>query len=276
MKGAGGTGLAAMATSAATGPHSGLALAHAAAAAAAGAAREGHHHHHHHGGGGGTDGVNSAAAAAAAGSEVGRGAASVPARVSTPPLGVSASVGHDHWASDVLSAVKGGAEEPPPPPPPAPARPRSESPPPRAASPSDPVARLVLERKKRFHSGRMLEVKNLPDECTEQVGSNEFPTFSCFCFLFVSCWRGGATFSLATSPFGPSHFLLLTLRVNGFFSPLLFLSPPPPRPPPSLTPNLQFSHPWRGFLLHAYFPSPLTCSSGEGVVSHDDEEGRRP
>ena len=100
-----------------------------------------------------------------------------------PPVGVSASVGHDHWANDVLNVVAAG---------PAssqgsnsPGSSRSE---PR--SPSDhedggpgaggllgphhsdsdlSVERRVLEKKRKFHTGRQLELKNLPDGCTEQV-----------------------------------------------------------------------------------------------------------
>ncbi len=109
-------------------------------------------------------------------------------QANTPPLGVSASVGHDHWASDVMKEVHRRPEDdatattasttetssptPPPPPPPPPSLPASEShvvPPPADDSHLDPVAKLVLEKKRKFHSGRMLEVKNLPDECTEQV-----------------------------------------------------------------------------------------------------------
>lgn len=46
---------------------------------------------------------------------------------------------------------------------------RSTSPPPPQTE-EDPVAKLVLEKKRKFHSGRPLEIKNLPDGCTEQVG----------------------------------------------------------------------------------------------------------
>ena len=74
----------------------------------------------------------------------------VPASASTP-LEASASVGHDHWANDVLRAIGGPPDA-------------STSPP-----AEDAVARKVMEKKRKFHSGRMLELKNLPDGCTEQV-----------------------------------------------------------------------------------------------------------
>ena len=38
------------------------------------------------------------------------------------------------------------------------------------AVPADPVAQKILEKKRKFHTGRVLELKNLPDGCTEQVG----------------------------------------------------------------------------------------------------------
>ncbi len=123
------------------------------------------HHHHHHAAeataasrqrhASSADGASPSPTAADAG---GKGVTSAP----SPPLGVSASVGHDHWANDVLSAVKGHASPPPLPPP-------ASGVVADAAPPDDPVAGLVLEKKKKFHSGRMLEVKNLPDDCTEQV-----------------------------------------------------------------------------------------------------------
>lgn len=92
-------------------------------------------------------------------------------------MGVSASVGHDHWASDVLKAVDkaksssagstaSGSNSP-------------ESSycdgasdggrPPPLDTASTAKAR-VLEKKRKFHTGRSLELKNLPDGCVEQVG----------------------------------------------------------------------------------------------------------
>ena len=90
--------------------------------------------------------------------------------VVVPPIGVSASVGHDHWANDVLSAVQDHREaEQPPRAGPSPTASASA-----AAASADRGVRsvkdLILEKKRKFHSGRMLELKNLPDGCTEQVG----------------------------------------------------------------------------------------------------------
>ena len=107
-----------------------------------------------------------AQAAAVAGSAASnaKDAKDVPVR-----LGVSASVGHDHWANDVLSAVADNDAD------------REASPPavtsaeqtqPQQPEPAlDPVAAKVAEKKRKFHSGRMLELKNLPDGCTEEVGA---------------------------------------------------------------------------------------------------------
>ena len=43
---------------------------------------------------------------------------------------------------------------------------------PAADGEGDAVSRLVVEKKRKFHSGRLLELKNLPDGCTEQVGNH--------------------------------------------------------------------------------------------------------
>ena len=68
---------------------------------------------------------------------------------------VSASVGHDHWANDVLKAV---------------ADRRSESVSPNNVNEAaSSVQSKVNERKRKFHSERVLELKNLPEGCTEQV-----------------------------------------------------------------------------------------------------------
>lgn len=110
-------------------------------------------------------------------------AGGAPAAQLVPPVGVSASVGHDHWANDVLNVVAGpgssqGSNSP--------GSSRSEGGP---RSPSDhedgassaglnsghsdselvSVERRVVEKKRKFHTGRQLELKNLPDGCTEQV-----------------------------------------------------------------------------------------------------------
>lgn len=76
---------------------------------------------------------------------------------------VSASVGHDHWANDVLKAVDkssgsnspescsstGGLND--------------------SADTLEVIKSKVLEKKRKFHTGRCLELKNLPDGCVEQV-----------------------------------------------------------------------------------------------------------
>lgn len=88
---------------------------------------------------------------------------------------VSASVGHDHWANDVLNKVTNSTNSG-----------SSGSNSPESSycdGASDPgsagVGRLldsaeaikakVLEKKRKFHTGRCLELKNLPDGCVEQV-----------------------------------------------------------------------------------------------------------
>ena len=143
------------------------------------------------------------------------GAQSVVGVVGAPPqVGVSASVGHDHWANDVVNAVIGGA--------PgslsvnsaggttgsglgsgsnSPGGSTSSGGCGEARSPTNTVSsyetednyntqhattneigptnatvdkailvkRKILERKRKFHTGRPLELKNLPEGCTEQV-----------------------------------------------------------------------------------------------------------
>ena len=83
---------------------------------------------------------------------------------------VSASVGHDHWANDVLKAVDKAASYD--------GSAGSNSP--ESYCDSETGGRLldsvevikakVLEKKRKFHTGRSLELKNLPDGCVEQVG----------------------------------------------------------------------------------------------------------
>lgn len=93
----------------------------------------------------------------------------VPKSVHHPQLGVSASVGHDHWANHVLSAVQDHREG-------AAAAAAEAATEPAAStvaatgSSGPSVKEIILEKKRKFHSGRMLELKNLPDGCTEQVG----------------------------------------------------------------------------------------------------------
>lgn len=79
---------------------------------------------------------------------------SPPRDSATPVVHASASVGHDHWANDVMSAVSEPVAAP------------STS----SESEADDLAGKILEKKRKFHSGRALELKNLPDGCTEQVG----------------------------------------------------------------------------------------------------------
>jgi hypothetical protein len=95
------------------------------------------------------------------------------------PVGISAYVGHDNWASDVIHSVvpnKGtssgggsGSNSPD----------SSHSPVSSgydlsekclSNDPSVNVAQKVKERKRKFHSGRPLELKNLPENCNDQVG----------------------------------------------------------------------------------------------------------
>ena len=91
---------------------------------------------------------------------------------------VSASVGHDHWANDVLKAVdkaasidgSAGSNSPE-------SYCDSENGGQRVVGPCgllensvEAVKSKVLEKKRKFHTGRSLELKNLPDGCVEQVG----------------------------------------------------------------------------------------------------------
>ena len=92
------------------------------------------------------------------------------------PVGISACVGHDNWASDVIHSVvsnKGSSSGS--------TSPESSHSPvlsgydvtDKYVHPVDPVVLVrqkVRDRKRKFHSGRPLELKNLPDNCNEQVG----------------------------------------------------------------------------------------------------------
>ena len=102
------------------------------------------------------------------------------AKTPASALGVSASVGHDHWANDVLSVVPTPVNE-------------SSDDKSSVDDPADLVARKVLEKKRKFHAGRLLELKNLPDGCSEQVRQEK--TF----YILVS-------FSSSLAP-GKMHFL---------------------------------------------------------------------
>ena len=92
---------------------------------------------------------------------------------------VSASVGHDHWANDVLKAVDKAASID--------GSAGSNSPESYCDSENggrvvglglldsvEAVKSKVLEKKRKFHTGRSLELKNLPDGCVEQVGIISF------------------------------------------------------------------------------------------------------
>ena len=147
------------------------------------------------------------------------GAQSVGVVGAPPQVGVSASVGHDHWANDVLNAVSGsapggtsvnsaggttvsglgsGSNSP---------GSTSSGGCGEARSPTNTassyetednfnnsshqhpstneigtnclvdrailIKRKVLERKRKFHTGRALELKNLPEGCTEQVRNHD-------------------------------------------------------------------------------------------------------
>ena len=74
----------------------------------------------------------------------------------------SVSVGGGDWASEVLSNVvpdqKQEEEEP---------KVQEEV----KESPEEQVRKIVLEKKRLFHSQRCLELKNLPEGVTEQVSS---------------------------------------------------------------------------------------------------------
>ena len=120
--------------------------------------------HRHHNGAVGPD------AAVAA------GVAPATARVEngTGSVSVSAYVGHDGDHCGVFSNVFGDSSVPPS----ASAAAAVDDKPEAAVVPAaadgegDAVSRLVAEKKRRFHSGRLLELKNLPDGCTEQVSEH--------------------------------------------------------------------------------------------------------
>ena len=106
-------------------------------------------------------GAVSDVAAAAAASAPG-GVVSAARESGTNNVSVSAYVGHDQLISNVF-----GNSDPSSVP---------DEKPEAVAAPADvegdPVSRLVVEKKRKFHSGRLLELKNLPDGCTEQVGNH--------------------------------------------------------------------------------------------------------
>ena len=119
-------------------------------------------HRHHNGAVGPDAAVAAAVAPAAARVENGTGSVSV-----------SAYVGHDGDHCGVFSNVFGDSSVPP-----STSAAAADDKPEAAVVPAaadgegDAVSRLVAEKKRRFHSGRLLELKNLPDGCTEQVGEH--------------------------------------------------------------------------------------------------------
>ena len=120
-------------------------------------------HRHHNGAVGPDAAVAAAVAPATARVENGTGSVSV-----------SAYVGHDHDHCGVFSNVFGDSSVPPS----SSASSAAAEDKPEAAvvaadGEGDAVSRLVAEKKRRFHSGRLLELKNLPDGCTEQVSELE-------------------------------------------------------------------------------------------------------
>lgn len=113
---------------------------------------------------------------------------------------VSASVGHDHWANDVLKVVdkaKSCSES---------SASGSNSPDYSETSGTPAVVSVkakVLEKKRKFHTGRCLELKNLPDGCVEQVGNNGFSHSKRVVMRHYSSSRGG-----------PRCFLCCCFRTN--------------------------------------------------------------
>ena len=78
----------------------------------------------------------------------------------------SVSVGSDNWAGEVINNVVGSTQS-------------SSSSSAASVTPSeasdqepalDPVQAKILEKKRLFHKNRFLELKNLPETVTEQVG----------------------------------------------------------------------------------------------------------
>ena len=88
----------------------------------------------------------------------------------------SVSVGSDSWAGEVINNVVGSTQ------PSSSSSSASVTPPSSSAAsvtPSeasdqapalDPVQAKILEKKRLFHKNRFLELKNLPETVTEQVG----------------------------------------------------------------------------------------------------------
>ena len=128
-------------------------------------------HRHHNGAVGPDSAVAASVAPATARVENGTGSVSV-----------SAYVGHDGDHCGVFSNVFGDSSVPPSSSAASSAsaddKPEAAVVPAAADGEGDAVSRLVAEKKRRFHSGRLLELKNLPDGCTEQVGEHS-ATLNC-------------------------------------------------------------------------------------------------
>lgn len=83
---------------------------------------------------------------------------------------VSASVGHDHWANDVLKAVdKANSSGSGSPESYCDSETGQDGKQASVLSAQDVIKAKILEKKRKFHTGRSLELKNLPDGCVEQV-----------------------------------------------------------------------------------------------------------
>ena len=88
----------------------------------------------------------------------------------------SVSVGSDNWAGEVINNVVGSTQSSSSSssasvtPPSSSAASVTPSDPGDQAPALDPVQAKILEKKRLFHKNRFLELKNLPETVTEQVG----------------------------------------------------------------------------------------------------------
>ena len=87
----------------------------------------------------------------------------------------SVSVGSDSWAGEVINNVVGSTQSSSSSsasvtPPSSSAASVTPSEPSDQAPALDPVQAKILEKKRLFHKNRFLELKNLPETVTEQVG----------------------------------------------------------------------------------------------------------
>ena len=81
----------------------------------------------------------------------------------------SVSVGSDSWAGEVINNVVGSTSASVTPPSSSSASVTPSEPSDQAPA-LDPVQAKILEKKRLFHKNRFLELKNLPETVTEQVG----------------------------------------------------------------------------------------------------------